>query len=117
MKTPMVKVVYKTKMLKDVRLSLSGWLSGTLVAVLGVTNLAPLSVAQESAFTVSQSPRTPDQTVDCEILVAGGGLAGTATAYEALLAGRTVCLTEITDWLGGQISAQGTSAFDEAQKQ
>jgi len=113
----MVKVVYKTKMLKDVRLSLSGWLSGSLVAVLGVTNLAPLSVAQESALTVSQSPRTPDQTVDCEILVAGGGLAGTATAYEALLAGRTVCLTEITDWLGGQISAQGTSAFDEAQKQ
>ncbi len=38
---------------------------------------------------------------------------GTAAAYESLLAGKTVCLTEITDWLGGQISAQGTSALDE----
>jgi hypothetical protein len=50
-------------------------------------------------------------------LIVGAGLAGTAAAYEGLLAGRTVCLTEITDWLGGQISAQGTSALDEVGKQ
>jgi hypothetical protein len=47
----------------------------------------------------------------------GGGLSGVATAYEGLLAGRTVCLTEITDWLGGQISSQGTSALDERPTQ
>jgi hypothetical protein len=34
-----------------------------------------------------------------------------------LLAGRTVCLTEITDWLGGQISSQGVSALDERATQ
>ena len=62
-------------------------------------------------------PRSPDQTVECEILVAGGGLSGAATAYEALLSGRTVCLTEITDWVGGQISSQGTSALDERPTQ
>jgi hypothetical protein len=62
-------------------------------------------------------PRTPDQTVECEILVVGGGLAGAATAYEGLRAGRTVCLTEITDWVGGQISSQGTSALDERPTQ
>ncbi|WP_224410197.1 FAD-dependent oxidoreductase [Oscillatoria salina] len=62
-------------------------------------------------------PRSPDRTVECEILVVGGGLAGAATAYEALLAGRTVCLTEITDWVGGQISSQGTSALDERPTQ
>ncbi len=62
-------------------------------------------------------PRTPDQTVECEILVAGGGLAGAATAYESLLAGKTVCLSEITDWVGGQISSQGTSALDEIKTQ
>jgi FAD dependent oxidoreductase len=62
-------------------------------------------------------PRTPDQTVECEILVTGAGLAGVATAYEGLLAGRTVCMTEITDWMGGQISAQGTSALDERRTQ
>lgn len=60
---------------------------------------------------------TIDESVECEILIVGGGLSGVATAYEALLAGRTVCMTEITDWVGGQISSQGTSALDEARKQ
>ena len=58
-----------------------------------------------------------DNAETCDILVAGGGLAGAATAYEGLLAGRTVCLTEITDWVGGQISSQGTSALDERETQ
>jgi hypothetical protein len=53
------------------------------------------------------------QIIACDIAVVGGGLAGAAAAYEALLAGQTVCLTELTDWLGGQISSQGTSALDE----
>ena len=65
--------------------------------------------------TVAQPKVT--ETVECEVLIAGGGLAGAATAYESLLAGRTVCLTEITDWLGGQISSQGTSALDERPTQ
>lgn len=66
---------------------------------------------------IAAPPRTPDQTEACEILVIGGGLAGAAAAYEGLLAGQTVCLTEITDWVGGQISAQGTSALDERPTQ
>lgn len=57
------------------------------------------------------------ETVECDILVVGGGLAGVAASYEALLAGKTVCLTEITDWIGGQISSQGTSALDEGTTQ
>lgn len=67
--------------------------------------------------SIATPPRNPDQIVECEILVVGGGLAGVATAYEGLLAGRTVCLTEITDWVGGQISTQGTSALDERPTQ
>ncbi|PSM49475.1 FAD-dependent oxidoreductase [Chroococcidiopsis sp. CCALA 051] len=66
---------------------------------------------------LSAPPKTPNQTVECEILVTGAGLAGVATAYEGLLAGRTVCMTEITDWMGGQISTQGTSALDERRTQ
>ncbi|HEY9625217.1 MAG TPA: FAD-dependent oxidoreductase [Crinalium sp.] len=69
------------------------------------------------SVAIAQPYQIPQQEVSCEILVAGGGLAGAATAYEALLAGRTVCLTEITDWLGGQISSQGTSALDERETQ
>jgi hypothetical protein len=68
-------------------------------------------------FVTATPPRNPDKTVNCEILVVGSGLSGVATAYEGSLAGRTVCLTEITDWLGGQISSQGTSALDERPTQ
>ena len=71
-----------------------------------------------SISPVFAAPRgNPDKEETCDILVAGGGLAGAAAAYEGLLAGRTVCLTEITDWVGGQISAQGTSALDERDTQ
>ncbi|BAZ49727.1 hypothetical protein NIES4103_23390 [Nostoc sp. NIES-4103] len=79
-------------------------------------SLISTCIAPYSAV-IAAPPRTPDKTVNCEILVVGGGLSGVATAYEGLLAGRTVCLTEITDWLGGQISSQGTSALDERPKQ
>ena len=61
--------------------------------------------------------RPVDRMIGCDIMVAGGGLSGTATAYEGLLAGKTVCMTEITDWVGGQISAQGVSALDERPTQ
>lgn len=58
-----------------------------------------------------------DRQLECELLVVGGGLAGAAASYEALLLGKTVCMTEITDWVGGQISSQGTSALDERTTQ
>ena len=62
-------------------------------------------------------PRLPDVIETCDLLIAGGGLAGSAAAYEALLAGKIVCMTDITDWVGGQISSQGTSALDERPTQ
>jgi hypothetical protein len=58
-----------------------------------------------------------DKTIGCDMMIAGGGLSGTATAYEGLLAGKTVCMTEITDWVGGQITSQGVSALDERPTQ
>jgi hypothetical protein len=63
------------------------------------------------------APTPSIKTEECDILIAGGGLAGSAAAYESLLAGKTVCVTEITDWIGGQISSQGTSALDERKTQ
>lgn len=41
-----------------------------------------------------------------EIAVIGGGVGGCAAALAALEAGRTVILTEETDWLGGQLTSQ-----------
>ena len=50
---------------------------------------------------------------DCELLIAGGGTGGVAAAIAAARAGRRVVLLEETDWLGGQMTAQGVSALDE----
>ena len=80
--------------------------------------LAALSLPFGQSVAIAQDPSAaPDETVECELLIVGGGLSGTATAYESLLSGRTVCMTELTDWVGGQISSQGTSALDEAKRQ
>ncbi|MGF1567036.1 MAG: FAD-dependent oxidoreductase [Nodosilinea sp.] len=92
-----------------------------LASTLAVGSL-PLPIgnaqAQEAVSPqLAQLSPTPDAVVECEILVVGGGLAGTAAAYESLLAGRTVCMTELTDWVGGQISSQGTTALDESKQQ
>jgi hypothetical protein len=78
---------------------------------------SPASSSQAPSQTPSAAQIKSDETVECELLIVGGGLSGTAAAYESLQAGRTVCLTELTDWVGGQISSQGTSALDEAKKQ
>jgi hypothetical protein len=45
-----------------------------------------------------------EQTTD--ILIIGGGLGGVAAALAALRLGRQVILTETTDWIGGQLTAQ-----------
>lgn len=90
------------------------WLKGR--SLLGLS-LGLISVIFSISPVLSAPNRNPDREETCDILVAGGGLAGAATAYEGLLAGRTVCITEITDWVGGQISSQGTSALDERDTQ
>ncbi|MBI3929135.1 MAG: FAD-dependent oxidoreductase [Armatimonadetes bacterium] len=41
-----------------------------------------------------------------DIVIVGGGLGGVAAAWAALRQGRTVVLTEETDWLGGQMTSQ-----------
>jgi NADPH-dependent 2,4-dienoyl-CoA reductase/sulfur reductase-like enzyme len=50
---------------------------------------------------VSAAPNTA-----ADVLVVGGGLGGVAAALAACRAGRTVVLTERTDWLGGQLTVQ-----------
>lgn len=112
------KFVSKSKL----NLSRSPW-SRFKIRIVAFVSMLLAIVSQHSLGTVALAQAepsrfpAPDQTVNCEILIVGGGLAGTAAAYEALSDGKTVCLTEITDWLGGQLTSQGTSALDEAQRQ
>ncbi|MGJ7031630.1 FAD-dependent oxidoreductase [Niabella hirudinis] len=48
-----------------------------------------------------------DNTLKADVVIAGGGLGGVAAALASLRNGQTVLLTEETDWLGGQLTAQG----------
>lgn len=50
---------------------------------------------------------TGTRSLTADILIVGGGLGGVAAALAALRRGRTVVLTEETDWLGGQLTSQG----------
>jgi hypothetical protein len=45
--------------------------------------------------------------VRVDVAVIGGGLGGVAAALAACRAGRSVLLSEETDWVGGQLTAQG----------
>ncbi|HVN06164.1 MAG TPA: FAD-dependent oxidoreductase [Bryobacteraceae bacterium] len=44
--------------------------------------------------------------IDCDVAVIGGGVGGFAAALAALRNGMRVVLTEETDWIGGQLTAQ-----------
>ena len=87
-----------------------GWIKSLVSISLGL-------FIWDSGLSAKAVQPTIERTEECELLVIGGGLSGVAASYEALLAGKTVCMTEITDWVGGQISAQGTSALDERTTQ
>ncbi|MEO6746297.1 MAG: FAD-dependent oxidoreductase, partial [Caldimonas sp.] len=69
----------------------------------GDANVAVVQVGDTSAA----------EDIECDVLVAGGGMGGVAAALAAARRGCRTCLIEETDWLGGQLSAQGVSALDE----
>src|SRR5689334_13917375 len=55
----------------------------------------------------------PAESLTCDILIVGGGLGGCAAALAACARERRVVMSEETDWIGGQLTAQGVSAPDE----
>ncbi|HEY8790957.1 MAG TPA: FAD-dependent oxidoreductase [Actinopolymorphaceae bacterium] len=52
--------------------------------------------------------------LNTEVLIVGGGLGGVAAALAAARLGRQVVLTEETDWLGGQLTAQAVPPDENA---
>ncbi len=50
----------------------------------------------------------------CEVIIAGGSTAALAAALAAAGEGRDTCLLEPTEWTGGQLTASGVPAVDEA---
>jgi hypothetical protein len=65
------------------------------------------------AGVVTLTPPPLGQGVSCDVLVVGAGTGGVAAALAAAEGGHSVCLTEETNWVGGQMTAQGVAALDE----
>jgi hypothetical protein len=53
------------------------------------------------------------QVLEADIAIIGGGFGGAAAALAAAEAGLHVILSEVTGWIGGQITSQAVSALDE----
>ena len=65
------------------------------------------SVATSASLTSGRySGKSNPKELSADLVIAGGGLGGCAAALGALRNGLTVILTEETDWIGGQSTAQ-----------
>src|SRR5216110_2887575 len=73
----------------------------------------PLLVDIQNLRLVESADHAPAETLTCDILSVGGGLGGCAAALAACARGQRVVMAEETDWIGGQLTAQGISAPDE----
>src|SRR5258708_527425 len=66
-----------------------------------------------SSAVVHPSVSGKVEEVSCDALVAGAGMGGISASLALAARGHSVCLTEETDWVGGQATAGGVSALDE----
>jgi hypothetical protein len=71
------------------------------------------ALATASAFVPTEAKAETKETVKgkskltADVVIAGGGMGGCASALAALRNNLTVIMTEETDWIGGQLSQQG----------
>ncbi len=64
-----------------------------------------------ASVSLGQSPVAPPRY---DVVIAGGSTAALAAAFSAAEEGASVALLEPTDWIGGQLTASGVPAIDEA---
>ncbi|HBJ36888.1 MAG TPA: FAD-dependent oxidoreductase, partial [Planctomycetaceae bacterium] len=90
-------------------------------SVIGTAGLG-LSIASTTEVSASNLPQAaePETTVDVDVLVVGGGTAGTIAAIQAGRAGASVLLVERNSQLGGTMTTGGVAfpgLFDAWGKQ
>ena len=66
-----------------------------------------------STAIVRAAVNEPVDEVSCDVLIAGAGMGGVGAALAVARHNKTACVTEETDWVGGQATAGGVSALDE----
>jgi hypothetical protein len=70
------------------------------------SGLAGMLLASSSVPTSAGAGASMPREVEADLVIIGGGLGGCAAALTALENGLRVVLTEPTDWIGGQLTAQ-----------
>jgi hypothetical protein len=73
---------------------------------------APLFLTPNGAARVQSARRTGGMSAD--LVIAGAGFGGCAAALAAARSGLRVILTEETDWIGGQLTAQAVPLDENA---
>jgi hypothetical protein len=101
---------------------------GRYTGALGLVFLAALAPAAEytivdvqkvpvagdpSVAVVRAVVNEPVPEISCDVLIAGAGMGGVGAALAVSRHSKTACVTEETDWVGGQATAGGVSALDE----
>jgi hypothetical protein len=80
----------------------------TLASAGGGSMLIPSFYSASGSTSPLSSPETIKTSgMAADLIIAGGGLGGCATALAACRNGLKVIMTEETDWIGGQVSQQG----------
>ncbi|MEN9529295.1 MAG: hypothetical protein RI932_1168 [Pseudomonadota bacterium] len=89
-----------------------------LPAALSILQCIALSgCKQNKSASETQQSSSGTQNVQCDVIVVGGTTAAFSaaiTAADNLQPGEVACLTEPTDWLGGQLTSSGVPAVDYA---
>ncbi len=85
------------------------------LSILDVLKVKHDQESPESAVKVFEFPDAI-RTINCDILIVGGSTAGVAAALSVTAnSALHVCLIEETDWLGGQMTAQGVPITDDGK--
>jgi len=72
----------------------------------GLSTLVAESGVVTARARAGLSPPLNPREISADLAIIGGGIGGCAAALAAARAGRTVILTEPTDWIGGQLTSQ-----------
>src|SRR5690348_10024356 len=86
---------------------------GRQAASARVLDILRVQAVGDASKAVVTLPGGPEQVHRCDAVIIGGGMGGVSAAYEAARAGLSVCMTEPTLWIGGQMTSEGVSAFDD----
>ena len=96
--------------------------AGHLLFLAALASAAEYTVVDVQKVPVSGDPSTaivravinePVAEITCDVLIAGAGMGGVGAALAVARHNLTACVTEETDWVGGQATAGGVSALDE----